>query len=392
MNTPRNRSAKSAPRFRGGPERTRVLLAPDKFKGTLTAAQVAAGLADGIRARRPEAQLSTVAVADGGDGLLDACASAGFTPVPVEAASATGLRLPTTYVRRGDVAVVELAAVAGLAQLGTELAPMTATSRGVGDVIAAALDAGCTTIVLGIGGSASTDGGAGLVQALGAHVLDADGAEIGDGGGALASAAMLDLSGLHPALASTRIEVACDVDNPLTGPHGAAAVYGPQKGADDAQVRELDTALTRWADVVAQATGADHRDDPGAGAAGGVGFGAVAVLGAELKPGVQLVLELVDFPAALSGADLVVTGEGSLDEQTLNGKAPVGVAAAAREAGVPVVAVAGQCTLDPVALKTAGFDAAYTLLDEASSREEAFTDPVPLLRRIGERIAEGLSR
>ncbi len=370
----------------------RVLLAPDKFKGTLTAAQVAAALADGIRARRPDVQLDTVPVADGGDGLLAACESAGFARVDVEAASATGELVATSYMRRDDVAVVELAAVAGLAQLGTQLAPMTASSRGVGEVIAAALDAGATSVVVGIGGSASTDGGVGLVRALGALVLDPEGNELDDGGAPLQHAARLDLAALHPRLARARIEVACDVDNPLTGPRGAAAVYAPQKGADAAQVRELDAALTRWADVVADATGADHRADPGAGAAGGVGFGAVAVLGAELRAGVELVLDLVRFPAALDGADLVITGEGALDEQTLHGKAPFGVASAARDAGVPVVAVAGRCTLDEITSKNAGFDAVYTLLAEADSAEQAFSDPLPLLRSIGARIADGLNR
>lgn len=368
----------------------RVLLAPDKFKGTLTAAEVAAYLADGLKARRPDADIVMAAVADGGDGLLAACESAGFARVGVAAAGPTGARVATAYVRRGDEAVVELAAVAGLAQRSGDRAPMTATSRGVGEVLAAALDAGCAHIVLGIGGSASTDGGAGMAQALGARIIDADGREVGDGGGALGDVARLVLSGLHPRLADARIEIACDVDNPLTGERGAAAVYGPQKGADHDQVRALDAALVRWADVVAAATGHDHRADSGAGAAGGVGFGAVALLGATLRPGVGFVLDIVDFPRHLRDADLVVTGEGSLDEQTLNGKAPAGVAEAARAAGVPVVAVAGRCTLDEVQLEAAGFDAVYSLLAEAASVDEALDKPGPLLRRIGEQIAERL--
>jgi glycerate kinase len=368
----------------------RVLLAPDKFKGTLTAAEVVEHLAAGIRARCPDADIATAPVADGGDGLLDAFERAGFERVTLDAAGPTGERRATSYVRRGDEAVVELAAVAGLTKLGDDRAPMTATSRGVGEVLAAALDAGCTHIVLGIGGSASTDGGAGMAQALGARVLDADGNEIGDGGGALAAVDSLDLSDLHPRLADATVEVASDVDNPLTGQRGAAAVYGPQKGADDGQIAELDAALSHWADVVAEATGADRRDDPGAGAAGGVGFGAVAVLGAALRPGVDLVLALIDFPSHLDGADLVVTGEGSLDEQTLNGKAPAGVANAAREAGVDVIAVAGRCKLDESALHDAGFDAVYTLLDEAESEDEAYRRPAPLLERIGAQIADRL--
>jgi glycerate kinase len=254
-------------------------------------------------------------------------------------------------------------------------------------VIAAALDADCTHVVLGIGGSASTDGGAGMVRALGARVLDRDGHEIGEGGVALPCAVALDLGGLHPRLAGATLEIASDVDNPLTGPTGAAAVYGPQKGADAVQVQALDAALSHWADLVAAATGSDHRDDPGAGAAGGVGFGAVAILGGMLRPGAQLVLDLVRFEDALRDADLVITGEGSLDEQTLHGKAPARVAAAARAAGVPVVAVVGGCVLDAARLRAAGFDAVYTLLDEAGSRDEAFRKPGPLLRRIGQRIA-----
>jgi glycerate kinase len=368
----------------------RVLLAPDKFKGTLTAAEVAGYLADGIRSRRPDTEIVTVPVADGGDGLLDAFAAAGFERVPVRAAGPTGIVGPTSYVRRDDEAVIELAAVAGLAQLGRELAPLTATSRGVGEVIAAALDAGCRRIIVGIGGSASTDGGVGMVQALGARVLDGDGADVGPGGLGAQAAARLDLRGLHPALDRAVLEVACDVDNPLTGPHGAAAVYGPQKGADPGQVELLDRALAHWADLVAATTGADRRDAPGAGAAGGVGFAAVAVLNGTLRPGVELVLDLMHFADEVKHADLVVTGEGSLDEQTLRGKAPAGVAAAARAAGVPTIAVAGRATIDAAQLRGAGFEAVHTLVEEASHPDEPFTDPGPLLRRIGARIADRL--
>jgi glycerate kinase len=368
----------------------RVLLAPDKFKGTLTAAEVAKHLAEGIESSRPDLDVVTVPVADGGDGMLHAFEAAGFTRVPVDAAGPTGAASATSYVRRGDDAVVELAAVAGLAMLGDDLAPLSATSRGVGEVIAAALDAGCTHIVLGIGGSASTDGGIGMVQALGARVLDANGDDVADGGEGAQAATTLDLSGLHPALAQARLEIASDVDNPLTGDSGAAAVYAPQKGANPDQVQLLDAALGNWADVTAAATGHDLRSVPGAGAAGGVGFGAVAVLGGTLRPGVDLVLELIHFADELARADLVVTGEGSIDEQTLHGKAPAGVAAAAREANVPVIAVAGRCLLDADRLHAAGFDAVYTLLDEASEPDEAFTAPGPLLRRIGARIGESL--
>lgn len=367
---------------------TRVLLAPDKFKGTLTAEEVAGHIAAGIRSVRSDVEIVVVPVSDGGDGLLAAARRAGFESVPVRAAGPTGVVGDTSYVRRGAEAVIEMAEVCGLARLPDHVpAPATASSRGVGEVIAAALDAGSTQILLGIGGSASTDGGAGMLRALGARVLDVNGEEIAEGGIALAQVARIDLTGLRPELPAARITVACDVDNPLTGREGAAAVYGPQKGASPELVAELDEALTVWADVITAVTGKDLRETPGAGAAGGVGFGAMAVLGATLKPGAELIQQLTGLEQALIGADLVITGEGSLDHQTLSGKAPAGVAAAARKAGVQVVAVAGRCLLDAPALAGAGIAAAYSLDDEASYPDESFTAPGPLLERIGARIA-----
>jgi glycerate kinase len=368
----------------------RVLLAPDKFKGTLSGAEVAASLAEGIRSRRPTVEVVAVPVADGGDGSLAAFEAVGFERITLRATGANGETVPTWYVRRGADAVVELAEVAGLARMRIPPAPLTATSRGLGELIAHALDAGCTRVLVAIGGSASTDGGLGLVQALGARMRDASGAEVGPGGAGAATVATLDLTGLHPGLATARIEVACDVDNPLTGPEGAAAVYGPQKGADPDQVRRLDAALAHWADVVAAATGHDHRADPGAGAAGGVGFAMVALLGATLRPGAQLMLDQLGFQAALVRADLIVTGEGSLDEQTLRGKAPAAVAAAGRAAGVPVIAVAGRCLLDTARLQAAGFNGVYTLLDEAATPRQAFDQAAALLRRIGARLGDRL--
>lgn len=365
----------------------RVLLAPDKFKGSLTAADVAAALAAGLHDADPALDVITAPVADGGDGLLDALAAAGFERVPVRASGPLGEPVDTSWLRDGDRAVVELAAVCGLALLGDRRDPLGASSRGLGEVMAAALDAGCRRLLVGIGGSASTDGGIGMLQALGAGVLDAGGKPVPPGGRGAAQVARLDLDGLFPALRDAVIEVACDVDNPLTGPAGAAAVYGPQKGASPAEVAELDAALTRWADVVADATGRDARDVAGAGAAGGVGFGALAVLGAQLRPGADLVLDAVGFADVLAGADLVVTGEGALDAQTLRGKAPGRVAVAARAAGVPVVAVAGRCDLDAAAWKAAGFDAVYSLLDVADDPEEAFREPSRLLRGIGASVA-----
>jgi glycerate kinase len=367
---------------------TRVLIASDKFKGSLTAAQVGAAVRVGIHRARPGAEVSVVPIADGGDGTVAAALAAGFEAVLVTASGPTGEPVCTAYARRDDIAVVELADVSGLVRLpGGEFAPMTATSRGTGEVIAAAIDAGCRRVVLGIGGSAGTDGGAGLLQALGARLLDADGAEIGNGGAALTRIDTVDLAAVRERLAGVEITVACDVDNPLTGPRGAAAVYGPQKGADGDQVAALDAALTHWADCVAAATGTDLRESAGAGAAGGVGFAAVAVLGALLRPGIELVLELVDFAERVAGADLVVTGEGMLDEQTLYGKAPAGVAAAAGFSGVPVVAVCGRNTLPAERLRDAGFVAAYALAEIESDIARCFAEGELLLERLGIRIA-----
>lgn len=367
----------------------RVVLAPDKFKGTLTAAEVAEHLAVGIRTERADAELRVVPVADGGEGTLAAAEAAGFARVTVTATGPTGLPVQTAFALRGDEAVVELAAVSGLGQLPDgRPEPLTATSRGTGELLAAALDAGARRIVVGIGGSACTDGGAGLLQALGARITRADGTAVSAGGAALLDAARLDLSGLHLGLAAATVVVACDVDNPLTGRRGAAAVYGPQKGAGPQDVERLDVALARWAGVVNAATGADLRDRPGAGAAGGVGFG-LLTLGATLRPGAELVFELAGLPEALAGADLVITGEGSLDEQTLHGKAPAAVARLALDKGIPVVAVAGRVVLTEAELAAAGFSAAYALLDVAGRPQEAFTAPGPLLERLGHDIARG---
>jgi glycerate kinase len=370
-----------------------VLVAPDKFKGSLTASEVAARIAAGIAAEAPEVTVVRVPVADGGDGTVDAALAAGYTRVAVRAEGPTGEPVDTAYaVSTTDgsgVAVVEMADVSGLRLLPPDrLAPLTATSYGTGEVVRAALDRGCSSIVLGIGGSASTDGGAGMLEALGVRLLDAAGNPLPRGGGALADLDRVDLSGLHPAVAGARILVACDVDNPLLGPHGAAAVYGPQKGATPDDVVTLDAVLAHWADVVDAATGRpDVRNRAGAGAAGGVGYAAMAVLGAELEPGIGLVLELVRFADHLPGATLVITGEGSLDEQTLHGKAPAGVAAAAAKAGIPVVTVSGRLALDGAQLQTAGISAAYALTDIEPDVRRCLADAGPLLERLATTLA-----
>ena len=366
----------------------KIVIAPDKFKGSLPAAEVAGAIAAGLRDEWPEAELVTVPVADGGDGTVDAAVAAGLERVPVTVDGPTGEPVHASYARRGEMAVIELADACGLMRLpGGRLAPLTASSFGCGQVLAAALAAGARQIILGVGGSASTDGGAGLLQALGAQVLDVRGEPLARGGAALCDVATLDLTGLHPALRVSSVILATDVVNPLTGPDGAAEVYGPQKGASPEQVAELASGLRRWAAVVTAATGTDRSQAPGAGAAGGVGFAALAVLGAQARPGIGLVLDLVDFDAALDGAALVIIGEGSLDTQTLAGKAPVGVARAAARRGIPVVAVAGRSTLTEDQLATTGISRVYTLTDLEPDLARSSAQASTLLRRVGRALA-----
>ncbi|MGV9361349.1 glycerate kinase [Amycolatopsis sp. NPDC003731] len=357
----------------------KVLIAPDKFKGSLTAGEVASAVAAGLADVHPAAAVTTLPVADGGEGTVDAAVAAGYRRVRVPARGPTGLPVTASYAVRGDTAIVELAEASGLHRLPGAPAPLTATSAGTGDVIAAAVRAGCRRIVLGVGGSAGTDGGAGLLTALGARLLDAAGRELPSGGAALSRLASLDVT----RMSEVDIELASDVDNPLCGPRGAAAVYGPQKGASPDDVETLDAALRHWASIA----GPEFAERPGAGAAGGVGFAAMAVLGARVRPGIELLLDLLGFDAALTGASLVITGEGSLDEQTLSGKAPAGVAAAAAAKGIPCVAVSGRCRLSSVQLKEAGISVAYALTDLEPDPARCMAEAAPLLRRLAHRVA-----
>lgn len=357
----------------------KVLVAPDKFKGSLTAAEVASAVASGLADVHPGVEVQELPVADGGDGTVEAAVAAGFRRVRAPARGPTGDLVTASYAVRGDTAVVELAEASGLHRLPGAPAPLTATSAGTGDVIAAAMRAGCRRFVLGVGGSACTDGGAGMLAALGARLLDASGRELPFGGAALARLASLDVSGMS----EVDIELASDVDNPLFGPRGAAAVYGPQKGASPAEVEVLDAALRHWASIA----GPEFAERPGAGAAGGVGFAAMAVLGARMRPGIELLLDLLGFDEALTGASLVVTGEGSLDKQTLAGKAPAGVARAAEAKGIPCVAVSGRCRLSSVDLTRAGISAAYALTDLEPDPARCMVEAAPLLRRLAHRLA-----
>lgn len=351
---------------------TRVLVAVDSFKGSLIAAEAGAAVAAGVRRADPGAAVSALPVSDGGEGFLALAVAHGYAAVPVTVSGPTGEPVETSYaVRRataGTEVVAEMADACGLLRLpGGVRTPMTASSRGLGEVLAAALvRERPDRVLVGIGGSASTDGGAGMVGALGLHPVDATGRLLPDGGGPLTDVAGLardEPPDLLTRLRATDLRVACDVSAPLTGPAGAAYVFGPQKGASPEQVATLDAALDRWADVVTAATGRDVRDAPGTGAAGGVGYAALALLGARLLPGVEVALDLVGFDTALDGVDLVITGEGSLDAQSLLGKAPLGVARRARARGIPVVAVCGRTTLTEEDHDRAGFADVWALSD-----------------------------
>ncbi|MFD8423104.1 glycerate kinase [Streptomyces sp. NPDC059466] len=367
----------------------RVLIAADKFKGSLTAVEVAERVTAGLRRVAPGAAVESLPVADGGDGTVDAAVAAGFERREVRVAGPLGDEVTAAFALRGDTAVVEMAEASGLQRLpdGT-FAPLTASTYGSGELLRAALDAGARTIVFGVGGSATTDGGAGMLAALGARFLDAHGERVAPGGAALGDVVTADLTGLDARLSAVDLVLASDVDNPLTGPKGAAAVYGPQKGASPDDVTVLDTALTHFTAVLEKAIGsraAEYAAAPGAGAAGGIGYGAL-VVGARFRPGIEVMLDVLGFAAALDRADLVITGEGSLDEQTLHGKAPAGVAAAARAADREVVAVCGRLALPPEALGRAGIRRAYPLTDVEPDLAKCIADAGPILERVAENI------
>ncbi|MFL6170486.1 MAG: glycerate kinase [Ornithinibacter sp.] len=411
-----------------------VVVASDSFKGSLTSLEVGDAVRLGLLDVAPSAQVVVVPVADGGEGTVAAALAAGWEAVPVMVHGPTGEPVSATLAARrsgsGVTVVVEMADACGLGRLpGGIPAPLTASSRGLGEAVSAALDLGADEVVVGVGGSASTDGGAGLLAALGARLLDAAGADLPDGGAALADLHQLDLSRLDPRLATTALVLAADVDSPLLGPTGAAAVFAPQKGATPDEVAVLEAALTHWSDAVtvAVATSTNRSKLPhptdssagarstnrsklphpteandgtgstywsklsqqaGAGAAGGVGFALLAVLGAERRSGVDVVLDLVGLEAALAEADLVVTGEGALDEQTLAGKAVSGVARRARASGIRTVAVCGRRTLDDDGLAALGLHAAYPLSDLEPDPQRSIGDAADLLRRTGRRIAQ----
>jgi glycerate kinase len=360
----------------------RVLIAPDSFKGSLTSIEVAGALRTGWLRARPHDEVRIAPLADGGEGTLVAVAAAGGWEWRVaDARDPLGRPVAARWLVRedGTAAFVEMAAASGISLVATgDRDAARATSEGTGDVLRAVLNAGIRDIALGIGGSATTDGGAGLLRALGAGVPH--------------DLSSVDLSGLDSRLAETRLRIACDVANPLLGARGAAATYGPQKGATPDDVPVLDARLARWADALEAATGRRQRETPGAGAAGGVGFGLLAVADRferlRLEPGVDLVMALARFDEALADADLVITGEGRIDEQTAFGKTALGVAQRAREAGTPCLAVGGGVTPEGIdALRAVGA-VAVPVAERPCSIEEAMAAGTEPLERCGERLAQ----
>lgn len=320
-------------------------MAPDSYKGSLSSIQAAAAMERGIQDVFPSAEIIKVPVADGGEGTVEALlAATGGRLMKTEVMGPLGDKVEAHWSILGDgkTAVIEMAAASGLPLVPKDRRnPLLATTYGTGQLIQAALDAGIRSLILGIGGSATNDGGAGMARALGVKFLDQLNRELPNGGAALKHLRRIDISGLDLRLASTKILVACDVDNPLCGPCGASAVYGPQKGATLEMVTELDQALNHYAQLAKSATGREVAEIPGAGAAGGLGAGLLFFTPAELRPGIQIILEAAGFEEKIKEADLIITGEGRTDRQTAHGKAPAGVAALAQKYKVPVVCLSG---------------------------------------------------
>ena len=371
----------------------RVLVAPASFKGSLSALAAAEAISAG--ARRASAALGrslvldVVPLADGGEGTVEAVRQArGGSWRRASARDPLGRPVDAGYLLLDDgTAVIEMAAASGLPLLAAnERDPLVASTHGTGDLMAAAAAAGAGRLVIGVGGSATVDGGAGMAEALGVRFLDTAGESLPRGGGALTRLSRIDVSGLSNRVRGLDVEVLCDVNNPLLGPLGAAAIFGPQKGATPAMVEALDAALYRLATVIDRDLGVSVVDMPGAGAAGGLAAGLVAFLDARLRPGIEVIMELLDVPGHMVGSDLVITGEGKLDGQTVGGKVIAGVARVAAGVGVPLVAIAGCVTPEASALYDRGVTASFSLADGPRSLEESERDVVELLQRVAENV------
>lgn len=356
----------------------KIVIAPDSYKESLSATEVAQAIEKGFREIFPEAQFVSVPVADGGEGTVEAMIAA--TQGRAVTSTVTGPLGDTVEAQwgisgDGQTAFIEMAAASGLALVPPELRnPLITTSYGTGELILQALESGVKNIIIGIGGSATNDGGAGMVQALGAKLCDANGADIGFGGGSLMSLNNIDIRHLDARLQTCSIRVACDVTNPLTGTSGASFIFGPQKGATEAMIRELDHNLAHFADVIKKSLRVDVKEVPGAGAAGGMGAALMAFLGAELRSGIEIVTQALNLEEHIHDCTLVVTGEGRLDSQSIHGKVPVGVASVAKKYHKPVIGIAGSLTRDVGIVHQYGIDSVFSVLNRIGSLEEAFRD------------------
>lgn len=369
----------------------KVVIAPDSFKESLSAMEVAEAIERGFRQIYPQVQYVKLPMADGGEGTVDSMVAAtGGEIVRVEVTGPLGQPVSAFYglLGEGETAVIEMAAASGLHLAPKERRdPRITTSYGTGELILTALERGVKAIILGIGGSATNDGGAGMMQALGARLLDDQQQPLPPGGAALARLAQIDLSAVDPRLQQVSVTAACDVDNPLCGPHGASAVFGPQKGATPDMVTQLDAALSHFGSLLQQATGREVLNAPGAGAAGGMGAALLGMLNARLRPGIEIVIETLRLEEALRDADLVITGEGRLDSQSIHGKTPIGVARVAKRHGLPVIGIAGSLSKDYQVVHQHGIDAAFSVLDRVVTLEEALTDAATNLEVTARNVA-----
>lgn len=357
----------------------KVVVAIDSLKGSLSSMEAGLAIKEGVLAAQPDAEVIVKPLADGGEGTTDALIE-GMNGERIDLTVTGPMHTPVDayygYLRETNTAVMEMASAAGITLVpDKEKNPLLATSYGVGEIIIDAIQRGCRNFIIGIGGSITNDGGIGMLKALGVRFLDEKGEDAGEGGQALAKVACIDLSGLNPLLKECHIQVACDVNNPLCGESGSTYVYGPQKGVTEDMKKTLDEAMAHFARVTSESLENDYMNTPGAGAAGGLGFAFLAYVGATLTPGIELILDAVGLEDELSGADVVVTGEGRLDFQTAMGKAPVGVARLAKKYNARVVAFAGSVTKEATACNKEGIDAFFPILRGVCTLADAM-DPV----------------
>jgi glycerate kinase len=366
----------------------KIVLAPDSFKGSATSLEISTWIKNGIQSEISQCEFDIVEIGDGGEGSLAAVESSGFTIHHIEVMGPTNKTVQAKFGIRGDTAFIEIAEASGLSQLAdNKLEPLRASSFGTGQLIRAALDLGVITIVLALGGSACTDAGAGALQALGARLLDSENCEIPLGGGSLHLCEEIDLSALDQRIAQTSFIVASDVSNPLLGPQGTAYIYSPQKGADSSEVDLLEEGIRHFSSLARQT----HINTPGAGAAGGLGYMALTFLNAQIKSGISVILELANFESKVKGADLVITGEGKFDSQSLFGKAPMGILEVADRYQVPVALICGQNRLNSSDENIKRFHSIHSLESIEPNLDSCINNPGPIIEKISASIAKSLT-